>query len=129
MNAPLRPAPIALKSIERLEAWLRYSKTIGINLFYLNRAYSAAPAAVQIAGISGFSQAPRISAASEVPAASGAPEVPKAPIAHRNPATAISPAAAAPIFKDARKAAPPMVATPLPIIAAPSFFDSKVEGD
>ncbi len=130
MNSPLRPAPIAPKSIERLEAWLRYSKTIGINLFYLNRAHSAAPAAVRIAEIPGFSQAPRISAASEVPAASAAPEVPQAPIIQRNPATATSPAAA-PIFKDARKAAPPMVTsfTPLPIVAAPSFFDSKVEGD
>jgi uracil-DNA glycosylase family 4 len=63
---------------------------------------------------------------------SGVPEVPKAPVTQTKPLTAISPAAA-PIFKDARKAAPPMVtstsSTPLPIVAAPSFFDSKMEGD
>jgi uracil-DNA glycosylase family 4 len=134
MNSPLRPAPIARKSIERLEAWLRYSKTMGLDLFYLNRACAAAATAVQIAEIPGFSEAPAppISAASELPTVSGVPEVPKAPVTQTKPLTAISPAAA-PIFKDARKAAPPMVtstsSTPLPIVAAPSFFDSKMEGD
>ncbi|MGA8101061.1 MAG: uracil-DNA glycosylase [Candidatus Acidiferrales bacterium] len=132
MNSPLRPAPVARKSMERLEAWLRYSKTLGMDLFYLNRAYSAAPAAPQISQPSDFSAAPEISAVSEVaatPATSGAPAVPKAPIAQK-PVAASAPAAA-PIFKDARKAAPPVLVSspPLPIVAAPSFFDAKIEGD
>ncbi len=137
MNSPLRPAPIAPKSIERLEAWLRYSKTLGMDSFYLNRAFSVAPVASQIAEgyDSPAAQAPEIFAASApetsaTPAASGAPEVPKAPITQTKPASTSSPAAP-PVFKDARKAAPPMVAnsTPLPIAAAPSFFDTKIEGD
>jgi DNA polymerase len=129
MSSPIRTVPIAPKSLERLEAWLRYSKSLGIESFYLNRAFSAAPEIPQILETSGLSETPEISAVSPAPTPSGAPALPKAPGTSPNAAATSSPVSA-PVFKDARRSAPPPPsATPLPIVAAPTFFDTKVEGD
>ena len=133
MNSPLRPAPIARKSIERLEGLATHSKTMGMDLLYLNRAYSAAPAAAPIAEIPGFSEAP----ARNIRSVRSANRV-RSPrsgesTAHPDETCNRNFPRRRPHFKDARKAAPAMVtsasSTPLPIVAAPSFFDSKVEGD
>jgi DNA polymerase len=57
--------------------------------------------------------------------------LPRAPITQTKPATASSPTA--PAFKDASKFAPPPASSTssaiLPIAPAPSFFDTKIEGD
>ena len=55
--------------------------------------------------------------------------MPKAPISSPRPAATSSPVSM-PVFKDASKfARPPASSTLLPIAPAPSFFDTKIEGD
>ena len=125
MNSPVRPVLLGPKSIERLDAWLCYSKAMGVESFYADRSFAAAaPAesqliapAPQISDVAEVATFLEVPVASDTPSASGAPAVPKAPISSPRPAATSSPVSM-PVFKDASKIAP-----------APSFFDTKIEGD
>jgi len=131
MSSPIRPTPGAPKSIDRLEAWLRYAKALGMDSFYVDRAFSAAPPIPQIAAAPASAQISAVSAVPEIPATSGASALPKAPVTSPKPAAPSSPVRT-PVFKDASKfapPAPPVSPTPLPIVTAPSFFDTRIEGD
>jgi uracil-DNA glycosylase family 4 len=131
MSSPIRPTPGARKSVDRLEAWLRYAKALGMDSFYVDRAFSAASAIPQIVEAPASAQISGLSAGPEIPATSGAPAVPKAPVSSPKPASVSSPVTPL-AFKDASKfapPAPPVSPTTLPVVAAPSFFDTRIEGD
>jgi uracil-DNA glycosylase len=48
MDAPHKNAPVKPETREHVEAWLRYSGTLGISNFYLDRVHEAAPVAAAL---------------------------------------------------------------------------------